>query len=145
MQDPSPSLGAQTHEQPRLRAGCPITKQDLKEVRLKRQAMVRLGYRAIAVHTPWSLAVEPAGAGRQPLTEVVNGQRQPWTRGHTSNRLMRAAPVSANTGLLLGGDTALVALNLDPPKDASDADQQSFMTGVLCLPRLESLWRRKAH
>jgi hypothetical protein len=102
--------------------------------------MVRLGYRAIAVHTPWSLAVESPGAGKQPLTEVVNGQKQPWTRGHSSNRLMRATPLSANTGLLLGGDTALVALNLDPPKDDSDADQQSFMTGVQCLPRLESLW-----
>jgi hypothetical protein len=35
---------------------------------------------------------------------------------------MRATPLSANTGLLLGGDAALVALNLDPPKDDSDAD-----------------------
>jgi hypothetical protein len=140
MQDPSPSLAAQTHEQPRLRAGCPITKQDLKEVRLKRQMMVRLGYRPIAVHSPWSLAVEPASAGKQPLTEVVNRQKQPWTRGHSSNRLMRATPLSANTGLLLGGDTALVALDLNPRKDASDVSQCSFITDVLFQPGLEPLW-----
>jgi hypothetical protein len=140
MQDPSQSLAAQTHEQPRLRAGCPITKQDLKEVRLKRQMMVRLGYRTIAVNSPWSLAVEPAGAGKQPLTEVVNGQKQPWARGRSSNRLMRATPLSANTGLLLGGDASLVALDLDPRKDASDASQQSFITDVLFQPGLEPLW-----
>jgi hypothetical protein len=78
-----------------LRAGCPITSQHLSEVRLIRQEMMRLGYPTIAVHSPWSPTVEVANAGKQPLTEVVDGEKVPWTRGHSPYRLLRVTPQSA--------------------------------------------------
>ena len=66
----------------------------------------------------------------------------PKYRG-VGGKIERATPLSANTGLLLGGDTALVALDLAPRKDASDVSQQSFITDVLFQPGLEPLWWQK--
>jgi hypothetical protein len=142
MQDPSPPPARQGHERPRLRAGCPITKQDIQEVQRIRQALVRLGYRPIAVHSPWSLTAELSNAGKQPLTEVVNGQKQRWTDGHSLHRLNYVTPVSTNTGLVLGGDAALVALDIDPRKDASDEEQQALTYDVLRTLRLDQLWSK---
>jgi hypothetical protein len=102
--------------------------------------MLDRGYRPLAIHSPWSLAIQPAGAGKQPLTEVVDGRKQPWTLGHSHDRLMRVTPLSANTGLLLGGSAALIALDLDPRKDAGDEAQWAFTSDVLCLLRDDRLW-----
>lgn len=129
----------------RMRDGCPITRTDLTEVRRKRQAMLDNGYRPIAVHTPWSLMVNATGAGKQPLTEVIDGQKQPWTCGHSCERLMRATGLSANTGIVLGGSMALAALDLDPSKGATEDEQRSFMLNVLRALRADPLWSSLQH
>ena len=133
--------GQQPNRAP-MRAGCPITRQHLSEVRLIRREMVRLGCPTIAVHSPWSRAIELANAGKQPLTEMRDNKKQPWTRGHSPDRLNYVTPVSANTGLVLGGDAALVALDVDPLKGASDGEQQAFMRDVLRTLRADQLWSK---
>lgn len=114
-----------------VRDGCPISYSDKVEVRRIRRAMPDLGYRPLAIHSPWSLAVGEASAGKQPLTEVVNGQKIPWRQGHSRERLMRISALSANTGLLLGGGAALISLDIDPSKTAAPCEQQAFAMAAL--------------
>jgi hypothetical protein len=102
--------------------------------------MARGKYRPLAVSTPWSSAVDQARAGKQPLTEVVDGHKMPWTEGHSHHRLMYVTAMSANTGLLLGGTEALTALDIDPAKDAVEADPSEFVISLLHLFRTHVLW-----
>jgi hypothetical protein len=125
---------------PLLDADCPITVANLQAVRELRQAMLDKGYPPLAVHPPWSPFVGPQGRGKQPLTEVINGEKQSWRRGHSLDRLTRVTRFSANTGLLLGGTAALVALDIDPSKKSPAAEQQHFTLDLLRL--LLSDWLR---
>jgi hypothetical protein len=115
----------------RLAAGCPITAADLRKVVEIRQATLANGYRLVSCHTPWSLSVDPPGRGKRPLTEIRDGQKIPWTLGHSTDRLSRVTALSANTGLVLGGAPCLIAFDLDPRKDASATDQQAFTLDLL--------------
>jgi hypothetical protein len=104
-----------------LASGCPITDADRQAVRERRQAMLANGYSPLRVHTPWSLSVAPNNRGKQPVGKA-------WTEGHSLKRLMRVTPLSANTGVVLG---ALVALDLDPNKRATAAEQLQFSLDIL--------------
>jgi hypothetical protein len=92
--------------------------------------MTANGYRLLAVHTPWSPVL---GAGKQPLTEVVDGAKQPWTLGHSQARLDRVTPFSANTGILLGGPMAICALDIDAAKTATPSAQNAFSAAVIAV------------
>jgi hypothetical protein len=124
---------------PQLRAGCPITDADLAEVAELRQQMIGHGYKPIAVHSPWSPFVDSAVAGKQPLSEVCNGEKIPWGRGHSDERLSRVTRSSANTGVVLGGHHALAAIDIDPAKHTSEPDQVAFTEAVLELFQADSL------
>jgi len=97
--------------------------------------MLGHGYSPLAVHTPWSPSAGD-GAGKRPLVDMLDHQPQPWTQGHSRDRLMRVTLLSANTGLLLGGESALAALDIDPAKGA-DADAQWQVTSAA----LDTIWR----
>ena len=122
--------------------GCPITPADRDEVRCKRQAMSAGGYVPLAVHTPWSRACPHEAAGKMPVTEVVDGERRSWTRGHSPKRLLDVTALSANTGTRLGGAHSPIALDLDPAKSASPAEQSAYTTDVLCLLRADPAWQQ---
>jgi hypothetical protein len=112
--------------QPLLDTGCPITGADLQAVREIRQAMLANGHRPLAAHSPWSLSVAPNNRGKQPVGKE-------WQLGHSVKRLGKVTPISANTGLLLGGPDALVALDIDPNKKATAAEQWDYSVDILRL------------
>jgi hypothetical protein len=116
-----------------LGEACPITPADLQAVRARRMAMKANSYDPLAAHTPWSPFVEPENRGKQPLTEVIDGVKKSWRDGHSEKRLRRVTPISANTGLILGGASALVALDIDPNKKVPAAEQQQFSLAMLRL------------
>ncbi len=122
-----------------LRPGCPITSADLVEVKRVRHALIASSYRAVAVHSPWS-AYADKGAGKQPVTEMRDGKRRPWTEGQSPKRLANITPTSANTGIVLGGQHQLVAMDLDPAKTVPATEQQAFSLDLLRLLRNDALW-----
>jgi hypothetical protein len=73
---------------------------------------------------------------------MLNGEKRPWPLGHTAARLSRIAPWSANTGVVLGGTSALIVLDLDACKQSSDPEQWAFIRDVLLLLRNDRLWYR---
>ncbi|MGH7055523.1 MAG: hypothetical protein ACREFK_02180 [Stellaceae bacterium] len=116
---------------PFLWPGCPITKADLRRVRDIREALLAGGYRPLAIHSPWSISAGDA-AGKAPLVEMDGGGKLNWrATPHSREKLLRVTRAGANTGLLLGGDAALVAFDLDPAKGAGAAEQQKFTLAVL--------------
>jgi len=117
-----------------LRPGCLINKSDLAEARGISKAAHANGYRSLLkVHSPWSPYVDEDVAGKMPCTEVVDGQKTPWTRGHSLPYLMRRTPATANTGMVLGGADNLISLDIDPPKTGSAAARERFAIDVLRL------------
>ena len=126
-------------QQDKLRPGCPITRDDCARARTIRLAMLDGGYRPLAIHSAWSGVVDEAHAGKQPLTDRANGRSRPWTEGHSRERLLRVTPLSANTGLLLGGPNALVALDIDPAMASSETGQIAFLAALVSILRQSPL------
>jgi hypothetical protein len=101
--------------------------------------------RIIAVHTPYSLkAVDPTtgqdGRGKKPGSEPVldpNGNKvigsdgtpvfTNWrVAGHSAWFLNRATHPLGNTGLVLGGQNFLIAVDIDSNKKASPIEREAF-------------------
>lgn len=124
----------------RLAPDCQITPADVRSIWQKiRKPALANNYQLVAVHTPWSLAIDPAGRSKRPLVEIRGGKKLPWTLGHSDERLRSVTALSANTGTVLGGASNLIALDYDPPKDAPEDEQRRFALDLLRMLRDDPL------
>lgn len=113
------------------RAGCPDVRKRRAVVLQVREALSRLGFRPVRLHNPWSPYIaDVRSAGKVPTIERRNGKNVSWTDGHSWAHLSRVTEISTNTGVLLGGNMMLVALDIDP-KGESDEARRRFAFSVL--------------
>jgi hypothetical protein len=130
---PNPSLGENGREWLPLRPTAPITKADVRRAREIRLAMIANGYSPLSVSSPPNPYVPAHVAGKKPSVEYVDGKPKSWAEGHSFARLMKVSPMSTNTGLLLGGEQHLVAIDIDPAKIAASDERKEFAGNVLRL------------
>jgi hypothetical protein len=118
-----------------LRPSAPITEADCRRAREIRLAMIANGYSPLSVSSPANPYVAAHVAGKKPSVEYADGVAKSWTAGHSQERLMSVSPMSSNTGLLLGGEHDLVAIDIDPAKNAGVDARRIFARSVLEIIR----------
>jgi hypothetical protein len=114
-----------------LRPTAPITHEGLQRACEIRACMLAGGYHPLSISTPANPYVEPQVAGKKPCVEYVDGVRRPWSEGHSLERLMQVTPMSSNTGVLLGGEHHLIALDIDPAKTADMVTRTAFARSIV--------------
>lgn len=109
-----------------LDPSCPYDSAYREEVRTVRRRLLDMGYVPIALHSIYSMMCAEGARGKQPGTEMVNGEKRSWREGHSREKLMKATYVSGNTGVVTGGPKNLLAIDIDPEKTAPAEEGKAF-------------------
>ena len=139
------TCGARRHLPPR--AGYPAS--DPQKSRRISQLLRDRGYSPLRVTSPANPHMPVGVAGKAPRVEWRGGKPQPWTAGHSPEFCDGATTLDANVGVLGGGPLNIAALDIDPPKGASDTERVDFSRQLLRLlpslgPAGDTLWNAPA-